>query len=218
MNFHQKHCSQLWKMSVECTSRLAFTGLYICVTLGVLGSYLFGILPTCATIRDFVLAAPCTIQCLRSNVANILFQVSNVFHFTQHSKWNDCCNISDFKKVLIYPLNTKNEIINVGRSNFLDHSSVSCEHFKSYTTMVTDLYLIILGTNHLHYFCIANLVIHIPCTTHSFGLPGLTTEKVIISSGTMSHGSSINLLKMKHNILYIQNQSVPRSKHFLPRL
>ena len=30
--------------------------------------------------------------------------------------------------------------------------------------------------------------------------------------------SYINLLKMKRNLLYIRNQSVPRSKHFPPRL
>ena len=29
---------------------------------------------------------------------------------------------------------------------------------------------------------------------------------------------NINLLKMKHNLLYIRNQSLPRSKHFPPRL
>jgi len=28
----------------------------------------------------------------------------------------------------------------------------------------------------------------------------------------------INLLKSKHNLLYIRNQSVPRCKHFPPRL
>ena len=28
----------------------------------------------------------------------------------------------------------------------------------------------------------------------------------------------INLLKTKRNLLYIRNQSVPRSKHFPPRL
>jgi hypothetical protein len=28
----------------------------------------------------------------------------------------------------------------------------------------------------------------------------------------------INLLKTKHNLLYIRNQSVPRCKHFPPRL
>ena len=28
----------------------------------------------------------------------------------------------------------------------------------------------------------------------------------------------LNLLKMKRNLLYIRNQSVPRSKHFPPRL
>ena len=31
-------------------------------------------------------------------------------------------------------------------------------------------------------------------------------------------GSEINLLKTKRNLLYIRNQSVPRSKHFPPRL
>ena len=35
---------------------------------------------------------------------------------------------------------------------------------------------------------------------------------------TMIHFHRINLLKMKSNLLYIRNQSVPRSKHFLPRL
>jgi len=32
------------------------------------------------------------------------------------------------------------------------------------------------------------------------------------------HGAGINLLKTKHNLLYVRNQSVPRSKHFPPRL
>ena len=30
--------------------------------------------------------------------------------------------------------------------------------------------------------------------------------------------SYVNLLKTKRNLLYIRNQSVPRSKHFPPRL
>jgi len=29
---------------------------------------------------------------------------------------------------------------------------------------------------------------------------------------------SFNILKTKHNLLYIRNQSVPRCKHFPPRL
>ena len=29
---------------------------------------------------------------------------------------------------------------------------------------------------------------------------------------------SFNLLKTKHNLLYIRNQSIPRSKHFAPCL
>ena len=160
-----------------------------------------GIIPTCASVRDSVLAALYTIQFMYSTVANLLFQVSNFMYFPQHSQWNDCCNVSDFKKVLIYSLNTETETINVGRSNFLDHLSVFCVQFKSYTTLVTDLYLILLGTSHSHYFCIVNLVIHIPCKTQSFSWPGLTTEKVIISSGTMSHGSSIN-----HSIVIPQTQ------------
>ena len=31
-------------------------------------------------------------------------------------------------------------------------------------------------------------------------------------------GSAFNLLKTKRNLLYIRNQSVPRSKHFPPQL
>ena len=31
-------------------------------------------------------------------------------------------------------------------------------------------------------------------------------------------GAEINLLRTKHDLLYIRNQSVPRSKHFPPRL
>lgn len=78
--------------------------------------------------------------------------------------------IPDFKKVLIYSLNIETEIMNVGRSDFLNHLLVFCVPFKSYTALVTDLYLILLGTRHSHYFCLANLVIHIPCNTRSFGL------------------------------------------------
>lgn len=129
-----------------------------------------GTIPTCATTRDCVLAAFYTIQFMFSTVANLLFQVSNVMYFPQHSQRNDCFIISDFKIVLIYSLNTETEMMNVGRSNFLNHLSAFCVPFKSYTTLVTDWYLIVLGTNHLHYFCIANLVIHIPCNTCSFGL------------------------------------------------
>ena len=115
-------------------------------------------------------------------------------YFPQHSQRNDCFIISDFKKVLIYSLNTETEIMNVGRSNFLNHLSVFCVPLKSYTTLVTDLYLIVLGTSHSDYFCTANLVIHIPRNTRSFGL-------WIISSGTMSHGSCIN-----HSIVIPQTQ------------
>ena len=42
-------------------------------------------------------------------------------------------------------------------------------------------------------------------------LPGATNL-------TTTLDADINLLKTKRNLLYIRNQSVPRSKHFLPRL
>jgi len=35
---------------------------------------------------------------------------------------------------------------------------------------------------------------------------------------TTHNRAQINLLKTKRNLLYIRNQSVPRCKHFLPRL
>ena len=41
--------------------------------------------------------------------------------------------------------------------------------------------------------------------------PRETLVKVLISS-------TVNLLKTKRNLLYIRNQSVPRSKHFPPQL
>ena len=64
---------------------------------------------------------------------------------------NEMTVVSDFRNVLIYSLNTEAEIINVGRANILDHLSLFCVHFKSYTTLVTDLYLISLGTSHSNF-------------------------------------------------------------------
>ena len=37
-------------------------------------------------------------------------------------------------------------------------------------------------------------------------------------AGKNKFGTPINLLKTKRNLLYIRNQSVPRSKHFPPQL
>ena len=49
-----------------------------------------------------------------------------------------------------------------------------------------------------------------------------STLKVIsvVTAGEVvpCYGLHINLLKTKCNLLYIRNQFVPRSKHFLPRL
>jgi len=40
----------------------------------------------------------------------------------------------------------------------------------------------------------------------------------LLASQVQGWGNKINLLKTKRNLLYIRNQSVPRCKHFPPRL
>ena len=41
---------------------------------------------------------------------------------------------------------------------------------------------------------------------------------IIIIIAIIGETEYFNLLKTKHNLIYIRNQSVPRSKHFQPRL
>jgi hypothetical protein len=49
-------------------------------------------------------------------------------------------------------------------------------------------------------------------TKHSFYIVEIQVHPLVVSY------QHIHLLKMKHNLLYIIKQSVPRCKHFLPRL
>jgi len=51
------------------------------------------------------------------------------------------------------------------------------------------------------------------CTVHNNG-EARSFKAIYIYSSTRN----VNLLKTKRNLLYIRNQSVPRCKHFPPRL
>jgi hypothetical protein len=54
-------------------------------------------------------------------------------------------------------------------------------------------------------------------TEHAIPTPGVDPRRGTVSSNYQIT-ESFDLLKTKRNLLYIRNQSVPRCKHFLPRL
>ena len=145
--------------------------------------------------------------------------------------YKPCCVINDSLRMRTDYFSYEN-IIRVSRPSLLKQQPLQrCSRFKSWFSPVRQAqYRNTFPTSHhfhsptQYYLVISCGVIHILCRWYSIVRRSTTKAHCGTRDREMYCNCYIavlvyfNLLKTKPNLLYIRNQSVPRSKHFPPRI